>query len=166
MLPAPVIEGGGARGTLDTEAPRTPKGRQMNRRLTADELFTGLFYELAQREFTSFSIRTDQIDRSIKAVFDALVDRAEETELNIRFVVSPNRFGESTTVRTALASAGLRGLISIDNPEFQHIRLQPDKLLQIIDIDRLPGGEELYSQLADVFIAAYESQDEVSATSR
>ena len=128
----------------------------MGQRMTADDLFTGLFAALAKRGFTSFSIRTDRVDGSVKAVFDELTERANDLALNLRFIVKPNAHGESATVREALANASLRGLISIDNPEFQHVRLQPDKMDQIVRSEALPGGADLYDDLAKTFIDHYE----------
>src|ERR1700677_4855230 len=116
---------------------------------------TGLFAAIRKRGVTSISIRSDLIDESVKASYDRLVERAPELGLNIRFAVQQNSSGESSTVHEAIASAGLRNIISIDNPEFQHIRLQPRKLEQIINLDDLPGGAALYFDLADTFLSHY-----------
>ncbi len=128
----------------------------MGQRMTADDLFTGLFGALAEMGFTSFSIRTDRLDQSVKAVYDRLLEHAHASDLNLRFTVRPNELGESAVVREALANAALRNLVSIDNPEFQHIRLQPDKLRQLVDLERLPGGSKLYRELAANFVTQYE----------
>jgi hypothetical protein len=116
---------------------------------------TGLFAAIAKRGVTSISIRSDLIDESVKASYDRLLERAPELGLNIRFAVRQNSSGESSTVHEAIASAGLRNIISIDNPEFQHIRLQPTKLEQIINLDELPGGASLYYDLAEAFLSHY-----------
>lgn len=129
----------------------------MSTRMTADDLFTGLFGALARRGFTSFSIRTDRLDSALVLVFDRLRERSEDWHLNLRFTISRNAHGESATVREALASASLRGLVSIDNPEFQHIRLAPSKIEQLVDEDRLPGDRSLYDELAELFITNYEA---------
>lgn len=129
----------------------------MAQRMTADHLFEGLFAALAERGIRSFSIRTDRLDTSMRAVFERLSEEAPQRNLNLRFTVALNPSRESATVRQGLANASQRNLISLDNPEFQHVRVAPTKLAQIVDLDGLPGGSDLYRELAMVFMTSYES---------
>jgi hypothetical protein len=128
----------------------------MASRMTVDHLFEGLIGALAERGVTSLSIRTDRLDTSMRAVFERLEHEAPERDLNLRFTVALNGYNESATVRRGLASASQRNLISLDNPEYQHVRVTPTRLTQIVDLDDLPGGSDLYQELATVFLDSYE----------
>lgn len=125
--------------------------------MTADDLFTGLFGALAKRGFTTFSLRSDGVDRAVESVYEQLQEWARDAGMNLRFrIVRDQLHGDSVVVRDALGAAAQRNLISIDNPEFMDIRLKRSAIERSVDMSRLPGGAALYEQLATVFIDGYE----------
>lgn len=129
----------------------------MTTRMTIDDLFSGLFASLAQRGFLTFSIRTDQVDTAMEKVFRDLQEQASAHEVDLRFhLVRDPLHGESDDVREALTALAQRDLISIDNPEYQDIRLKQSVLTQTIDPDSIPGGSALFDRLASIFIDSYE----------
>jgi hypothetical protein len=136
----------------------------MATRMTADDFFAGLFAALAVRGLTTFSVRIDQFDPFIKRVFDGLSQRAAAEQINLRFRIKPHPVHrDSLTIQGALARAAQRDLISFDNPEYQdiHIRLARDEAQRVLE--GLPGGRQLYEELAEEFLEAYSGAERPSA---
>lgn len=123
--------------------------------LSLNQLLTGLFSVLAHRGVSTLSIRTDRVDRVLVSVYEELASRASEERLELTFKIRRGLHGTSSQLRNALKLAALRDRVSIDNPEYQDVRLSRDKL-PYKHIERLPGSEDLYEHLADVFLSAYE----------
>ena len=123
--------------------------------LSLNQMLTGLFSVLADRGISTLSIRTDRVDRVLVKVYEELATRASEEGLELTFNIRRGLYGTSSQLRNALKLAALRDRVSIDNPEYQDVRLSVDKL-PYEHIQHLPGSASLYEQLADVFLAAYE----------
>jgi len=122
-----------------------------------DDFLTGLFAALSSTGWIGLSIRDESFDKGLVPAFDKLVQLAPDKKLNINFRIRLSRFhGDSITVRDAIYSAAQRGLISLDNPEYQYIRFlfgheQAEDILQGI-----PGGKALFQDIAKEFINSYE----------
>jgi hypothetical protein len=128
-------------------------------RLTANDFFLGLFATLRLRGQSAISIRGDRFDSVIKALYDELLDRSSDENLDVRFRVRPHRvYGDSDTVRKALRSAAQRRLISFDNPEYLDIRIQMDEADAARKLQRLPVAPELFDELADQFLREYRAR--------
>ena len=123
--------------------------------LSLNQLLTGLFTVLAKRGITTISIRTDRIDEVLVKVFEDLEGRVEAEQLQLTFRIRQGLHGTSSQFRNALKLAALRDRISIDNPEYQDVRLSTTKL-PYEHLQHLPGGHTLYEDLAEIFLAAYE----------
>ena len=125
-------------------------------KLTADDFFTGLFAALARTGLPGLSIREARFDKSMAGVFDKLRESAPERDLDIRFRIRLHKFhDDSIATRNGVYSAAQSGLISLENPEYQDIRFkinesEADELLK-----KVPGGKELYSELAEEFLLRY-----------
>lgn len=127
----------------------------MPSRFTATDMVTGLVRVLADRGYTSFVVKGDRLDAAFEAAYRRLVDcLAKEFDVDVRFRIARDDFGESQILRMALNGAAQRDLVSFDNPEYQDMRLDPSKA-SAVRMERLPGGRELYEQLADVFLDEY-----------
>jgi hypothetical protein len=127
----------------------------MSVRITADDFFAGLFAVLAQRERMALSIRVDQFDSVLATVFERLRERAGD-DVNLRFRIRTHPMHrDSPTVQDALGRAAQRDLISFNNPEYQDItiKLASDEATRILE--NLPGGTDLYKQVADDFLEVY-----------
>lgn len=126
-------------------------------RLTVDDFFTGLFATLASKGLKSISIRDEGFDKSLVPAFNKLLELAPQKQLDIPFRIRLHQFhGDSITVRNAIYGAAQRGLISLDNPEYQDVRFQigceeADEILQDI-----PGGKALFKDLTAEFLKRYE----------
>lgn len=127
-------------------------------RLTADDFFTGLFAALALKGRNTFSLRSTRFDEAVAKAYAELRARAEGVGLNVRFrILLHPVYGDSSTVRDSVTRAAQRDLISFDNPEYQDIRLKLDPGSAELFLARLPVGPELYSDLADHFLVAYQA---------
>ena len=130
----------------------------MPTRFTATDMVNGLIRALADRGYSSFLVRTDRIDAAFDAAFRRAREVAPQYDLDVRFRVARDDFGESEVLRTALNAAAQRDVVSFDNPEYQDMRIDRAKVTATIRLERLPGGASLYEQLAESFLEAYEQQ--------
>ncbi len=130
----------------------------MGGRLTADQFFQGLFAALRVRGWPdTMSVRGDRLDQALGEVFRHLMVIAQARDLDVRFRVRPHPLhGDSPTVRNMIASAADGGIISLDNPEYQDVRLALSVDEANLFLARLPGGSELFAGLADEFEKSYE----------
>ena len=131
----------------------------MGERFTASDMINGLIWVLADRGFSSFFVRTDRLDAAFDAAYRHLRTLEDSYGLDVRFRVARDDFGESSVLRNALNGAAQRDVVSFDNPEFQDMRLNHRKIASTVRIDRLPGNQALYEELADRFLEAYETAD-------
>jgi hypothetical protein len=127
----------------------------MAARFTATDMVTGLIRVLADRGYSSFVVKGDRLDTAFDAAFRRLLEIAEKFDVDVRFQIARDDFGESQILRTALNGAAQRDLVSFDNPEYQDMRLDRSKAAAV-RLERLPGGPELYEELAKVFIDEYD----------
>ena len=126
--------------------------------VTVDDFFTGLFAALALKGRITLSTKEDRLDKALTPVFRKLLKGAPERGLDIRFRILADPFhGDSIVVRNAVYSAAQRDLVSLDNPEFQSIRLKLRKEVADRIIDRVPGGRQLYCELADDLLKQYDA---------
>lgn len=140
-------------GTTTSPRVRAPAG------LTANDFFTGLFAALRLRGQSAFSIREDRFDSAVKELYDELEQRAGSEGIELRFRVKPHRiYGDSKTVRTALAAAAQRRIISFDNPEYLDIRIKLSEDEAARKLSRLPVREGLFDELADRFVRVYQAR--------
>jgi hypothetical protein len=136
----------------------------MNKRITADDFFTGLFAALALRGLTTLSLRDDAFDKAVARTFNKLQRMADEEGLNIRFRIRLHPLhGDSAIVRDSITNAVKRDLISLDNPVYQDIRLKlnPSEAEQYLS--ELPGGAPLFRQLVEEFLHSSGSRTEPNA---
>lgn len=128
-------------------------------RVTADDFFTGLFAALALRGTSTVSLRGDRFDRAVEHVFDTFRDRATHLGFNIRFRIRTDRFhNDSAVVRDSITAAAQRDLISLDNPEFQDIRLKISTNEANAILESVPGGETIFAPLAEQFMKEYRAE--------
>lgn len=124
--------------------------------MTLDDFFTGFVAGLAARGVKVVSIRGERFHKAMEDVFHTLEQEADASGLRLKFVIHRNEVhGDSPDVREALAKGVQRDLVSLDNPEYQDMRLKITSQAAGAYFKRLPGSAELYIQLADSFIANY-----------
>lgn len=121
--------------------------------VTLDDFMTGLVATCAKRGLATLSLRGDRFFEAMAAGYDELVRSAVTSELDVRFViVLDDLYGDSPVVREAVAGAVQRDLISLDNPEFQDLRIKfsPDVADRLLA--DLPGGREIYESITDAYM--------------
>jgi hypothetical protein len=127
-------------------------------RVSADDFFTGLLAGIAYRGRRRISIRGERFDRVIASLVEELVKRHGD-EVDLRFRVRPHYIhGESTTVRDAIAAATQADLISLDNPEYQDIRLKIARTTAEEILEDLPLEKDVLLELTDWFLTAYDRE--------
>jgi hypothetical protein len=124
--------------------------------MTADDLVTGIIAVLAERGYTTISMRTVQLDTAMQKAFERLQAEAPGLHLDLRFRVNRGLHGDAPEIRSAIGRAAQRDLVSLDNPEYQDIRFTGHA--RRTKLDDLPGGAELYRVLANVFVENYEAR--------
>jgi hypothetical protein len=128
----------------------------VTKKLTSEDFLTGLLAELAHRNWKTISIRGDRFDRASAAAYDCLQKIAEDNDLDLRFQVLPDpRYGDSGTLRDAVARLAQWDLVSLDNPEYQDIRLKISRSFADTLFEQLKLDREVYRKVADQFESAY-----------
>ena len=125
--------------------------------LYLSDFMTGLLAALTLRQVFVLSLRNHKLDHAVGKLFADLTDEAEQQGLNLRFRIRPHPVhNDSVLIQQALYEAAQRDLISLDNPEFQDIRLK----ISIDDatsyFDNIVGSRDMYSRLAERFIQYYQ----------
>ncbi len=126
----------------------------MTKPLTARSFFTGFFSALALRGYSTVSIRNDRFDQALGSVFKKLMELEDPLGLDVMFRIRPHLVhGDSVTVRNEITSAAQRDIISLDNPEYQVIRLKIGQEEAESYLSDIPGGRKLFVLLADEFLS-------------
>jgi hypothetical protein len=125
--------------------------------LYLSDLLTGLLAGLALRKITALSIRSNQFDQALARLVDQDVrPEAERLGFVVKFRVRPHEIhGDSTAVQRALYEAAQRDLISLDNPEFQDIRLKIGPAEAPSYFEGLPGSQEMYEAFSSKLMQYY-----------
>lgn len=126
------------------------------RTMSLDDFMTGVIAGLADRGVRVVSIRGNDFYAAIEDAFIALVDRAADLDIDLLFHISRSRmYGDSPDVREGISRAVQRDLVSLDNPEYQDMRIKLSSRTASRYMERLPGGADLFQALADKFLAHY-----------
>jgi hypothetical protein len=124
--------------------------------VTLDDFMTGLIAGLAELGVSVVSIRGNAFYTAVVEAFQVFEGQARTAHLRPRFWLSLNKvYGDSPDVRDALTRAVQRDLVSLDNPEYQDMRLKITSADAELYLESLPGESELYVDAAKKFQAAY-----------
>jgi len=126
--------------------------------LYLSDLLTGLLAGLALNNITALSIRDNLFDRALARLVDEDVrPQADRLGLALKFRVRPHEIhGDSTAIQRALYEAAQRDLISLDNPEYQDIRLKISPSEAQAYFEGLPGSPEFYKHLSSKLLEYYQ----------
>ena len=126
-------------------------------RLSSEQFLAGIFAALALRHWDRISIRGGRFDRASAAAFEELERIASDYDVRPRFyVVSDTTYADSTVMRDAVARLAQWDLVSLDNPEYQDLRLKMSPSYADTVLTRLGLNRDLFNSLADQFVEAYE----------
>jgi len=124
--------------------------------LYLSDLMTGLIAMLALRGVPSLSLRRGLLDRALESLRDTLAEEATNHNLALKFRIRTHPVhGDSVAVQDALYEAAKRDLISLDNPEFQVMRLKVSAHEAPRYLEMLPGHPAMYERLADKLVQFY-----------
>jgi hypothetical protein len=131
----------------------------MAQRLSSEDFMTGLLAALAKRQLQRLTLRGDRFDRASAQAFHRLQELAPANGIELRFYVKPHRaYGDSTVVRDAIARLAMWDVVSLDNPEYQDIRLKISREFADTIFERLHLNPDVFDQVARSFVEAYEGK--------
>lgn len=127
-------------------------------RISANDFFSGLLAELSQVvPGDTLTLRNNRFDEVAGELFEEL---SKDDSVTLRFRVLPDPLhGDSETVRTALATAVQRDLISLDNPTFQDMRFKIDRTDARRIVESIDAPEGYFERAARRFYELYTSPD-------
>ena len=127
------------------------------RPLYLPDFITGMIAALAMHRVPSLSLRGNKLDLAFERLSDEVAREAEKEHLDVRFRIKVHTIHrDSTQLQQALYEAAQRDLISLDNPEFQRIRLKLSSEDAAAYFIGLPGSPEMYRRLANQLVRYYE----------
>ncbi len=124
--------------------------------VSLDEFLTGLFAALVERGVTSVSVRGESFYRAVEAAYQRLEDDQADYNVDPRFVILIDPiYTDCPTVREAIGSLMVRNVAWISGLVYDdlHLRIRYDEAQALLNY--LPGGDSLYSELADTFLQSY-----------
>lgn len=128
-------------------------------RITMSDFMTGLLAGLAKKDVTVVPIDGARFYGAVVDVFHQLEARAETDGLNLRFWLTQDEIHQdSPDIRDGISGAVQRRLVSLDNPTYEHMRMKISADEADDYLDALPGGRELYMELASSFKSQYLSR--------
>src|SRR4051812_32704529 len=124
-------------------------------KLSSEQFLAGLLASLALRRWDRVSIRGDRFDRASAAAFEELERIGDEYHVRPRFYIVPHpTYGDSTVMRDAVARLAQWDLLSLDNPEYQDLRLKMSPSYAEQVFERLGLDRSLFRVLTDRFVEA------------
>jgi hypothetical protein len=124
--------------------------------MTAVDFMTGILAGLALRGERVLDLNDTRVDEAFAAVYQEALDRADEKDLDVDFQIIPDSIhGDSTVVQDAIREAVAARLVNRINPSFRRIRITIDPAWAEALTADLPGGGELYRNLAARFLLHY-----------
>ena len=128
----------------------------LTKKLTRDDFLVGLLAALAKRGVIAISIRGREFYEAVECAFHSLEAVAGKFDVTPWFVIVLDPIhGDSPAIKESISSAVLRDIVSLDNPEYQDLRIKFGPTEADILLDNVPGGPELFDVLASTFIDAY-----------
>lgn len=128
----------------------------MATQLTIEDFFTGILSAISLKDLGVISLRQDRFDKALAEAFESLKVEAAKLKLDLRFRIKLHTFhGDSQTIRNGISGAAQRDLISLDNPEYQKLRLKISREEADSYLSSIPGGHGLFIGLAEKFLNKY-----------
>lgn len=138
---------------LERRKAKTPENR-----MTLNDFMTGFLAGLAANDVHVVSIRGASFYSAMVDVFQELERKADSRNLHLRFWLTQDEIHQDAPeIREGIAKAVQRDLISLDNPAFQDMRLKISRTEAQRFLDTVPGGAELFIELAKSFTQSYKA---------
>src|SRR5712692_1541287 len=108
--------------------------------LSVDDFMTGLISTLALRHHDVVSLRERDFFRRVEESFRVVTEDASRVGVEVRFWITLDDFHkDSPVVREAISAAVLRDLVSLDNPEYQDMRIKLTPREAELQLETVPG---------------------------
>jgi hypothetical protein len=133
---------------------------QATQPLYLSDFMTGILATLALKQIPVLSLRENRLDQAFSLLNQDILQEATKAGLEMKFRIRTHPIHQDSTVlQQALYEAAQRDLISLDNPEFQKIRLKINAADAPAFLQDLPGTREMYMRLADLLLKYYYEQE-------
>lgn len=129
-------------------------------RLTREGFITGIIAGLALKHYEVVTYRVGPFHAAMAAAFNDIWPRAEAQGMRVMFRIRlslPHR--RSAEAEYQLAFALQNGLITIDVPRMDVIRLVYGSDWAAEQLERLPGGRELYEPAVAAFLKSLRAKE-------
>jgi hypothetical protein len=129
------------------------------------DFMTGILAALAVNRVPALSLRRSRLDQAFAHLNQDIEEAAGAAGLDPKFRIRLHPIHQdSTLLQQALYEAAQRDLISLDNPEFQKVRLKigPDEAQTYLA--GLPGSREMYLRLAERLMYYYRDEEKEAAS--
>jgi hypothetical protein len=133
-------------------------------KITVADFFNGFFSALALKsEAAKRAFECgEHFNESLQAAYERFVNAAERQGLQPSFLIYLNALhGDSSVIEEGLGGGIRRDLISLDNPNFQKFRIIVSDDEARENLERAPGGPEIYHSLAEDFLTHFNSAQAV-----
>jgi len=135
------------------------------RPLYMPDFMTGILAALAVNRVPVLSLRRSRLDQAFDRLNQDIKAAADSAGLELKFRIRLHPIHQdSTLLQQALYEAAQRDLVSLDNPEFQRVRLKIGADEAQTYLADLPGSRDMYLQLADRLMSYYHDQNEEPAS--
>jgi len=129
-------------------------------KITVADFFTGFFSALALS--TDHQKRTfecgEHFNEALHAAYEKFSEAAENAGLRLNFLIHLDPLhGDSRVIEEGIGGAIRRDLISLDNPNFEKVRLTIPIEEARENIESVLGGAELYQNLVAEFLKHFDS---------
>lgn len=120
-------------------------------RMNATDMMTGILVCISRRNVTSIYHSSESLNRAFYAASLHLVEVAENLGLDVRFAA----VAESDRVLpAALYALTASGLLTYSGGDLY----LSTRRLALVDLTNLPGTPELYTELGQIFLSAYNAR--------
>lgn len=121
--------------------------------MSVDNLFTGIVSVCALRGIRTLTLRGNDFFDAMEAAYTAVLPEAERRGVDLDFAIFLDPvYGDSPLVQEAVHMGVTRRLVSLDNPEYQEMRIKFGHAEAELLLRRLPGGRQLYEGAASAFL--------------
>lgn len=129
-------------------------------KITVADFFTGFFSALALS--TEDQKRTfecgENFNEALHSAYGKFCEAAHKVGLRPNFQIHLNPLhGDSRLIEEGIGGAIRRDLISLDNPNFEKVRLIIPLAEARENVESAPGGAQLYEDLAAEFLKQFDS---------
>jgi hypothetical protein len=123
--------------------------------MSAVDMVSGILRALAGRGYKSIDVRENIFLLACERAYHLLSECEESYDLDVRFSVVTDGWGDSGVLQSALDTVVATGLVSYAGVHYQELEL--GCIEGLVMLEKLPGGPALYEELANRVLETYQS---------